>query len=951
VSDTELGATLDASGPGGPRPDAPELPRGTTLGRYVVLKPLGHGGMGVVYLGFDGELDRRVAIKVLRTDVGDSASTSETRARLLREAQAMAKVSHANVISVFDVGTFGDQVFVAMEYVQGHTLRDWQAGKRPREILDAYVQAGRGLEAAHAAGILHRDFKPDNVLVDGRGHVKVLDFGLARLEALPGATKQSVGSIALEDTGAHRRGALETPLTVAGAIVGTPDYMGPEQLAGDKATARTDQFSFCVALYEALYGHIPFEGKTVSDRASNIHAGRVRPAPPGMRVPRGVRVALLRGMNGAQDQRFPSMRELLDALGRGMHTPGRWLAAGIVGTGVAAMAALLVLRPQPGRLCRGAEEAIAPAWSAARSADVERAFRASGNERADEAFAHTRDVLDRYARSWVTAHTDACEATRVRGEQSEQALDLRVACLRQRGQELEALVDLFASADTKTVDKSVQAAATLAPVEPCSDVESLRAPFAPPGDAAQARAVEDLRQRLARVDALLATDRNEEALASVKSLVDDAHRVGYRPAYAEALFARGLVGQLFEKAAGAEPFFFQAAVEAEAVRHDVVAAKAWAHLAYVRSEFVEDPEGAARYFALADAAATRANSDILRAEVECQRGTLDYNQGELGEARSLFQQCLGTRTRVLGPTHPDTIFARQRLADTLWDAGDIGGALPIYEAVLATRTALFGPTYTLTLRSVSDLGLAKLELGDPDAALSTLQKTVEHPATPRPYYLALFHSYLAQALVGVGRIEEAKEHFAQTTTIWEKLFDQSPAQLGSEKSDFARALVQRGVDADAEVFADAALATPGMRDQERGAALGVRALCKARRGDVAGAIDDAGRALAAKEKFFGERADLIPLLARGLAYLATHREADALVDLERAVALADRFPGDRPVRADARFALAQAQLATRGDRDQAAQLAQRAAVDLDAARLPDRAKRVRAWLSTTGLGN
>ncbi len=261
-----------------------ELPRGTTLDRYVILKRLGDGGMGVVYLAFDGELDRRVAIKVLRPQAVGDVSALEARARLLREAQAMAKVSHPNVVSVYDVGTFGDEIFVAMEFVSGATLREWRNEQKrgTRAILDAYLQAGRGLEAAHAAGILHRDFKPENVVVDERGQVKVLDFGLARLETMSDAAgpKESAGSIALRETGPDLRAGLGTPLTRFGAIMGTPGYMAPEQLVGGVATAKSDQFAFSVALYEALFGELPFEGDNIVSLVLEYPRGALPAHPP-----------------------------------------------------------------------------------------------------------------------------------------------------------------------------------------------------------------------------------------------------------------------------------------------------------------------------------------------------------------------------------------------------------------------------------------------------------------------------------------------------------------------------------------------------------------------------------------------------------------------------------------------------------------------------------------------
>ncbi|HRI55422.1 MAG TPA: serine/threonine-protein kinase, partial [Pseudomonadota bacterium] len=292
-----------------------ELPRGASLGRYLVLGVLGAGGMGVVYSAYDPELDRKVAIKLLRTDVaGEDAG--QARRRLLREAQAMARLQHPQVIAVYDVGTIKSQVFIAMELIEGTTLSGWLKAKPRRrdEILEVFTLAGRGLAAAHAVDLVHRDFKPDNVLVGRDGQVRVTDFGLAR--------KVSGG-----DDYASSSHVSDPIMNGPGVLAGTPRYMAPEQYSGDPVDQRTDQFSFCVALYEALYGVAPFAGDTIGSRGFNVVRGRVLSPPPEARVPAWLRQVLLRGLSVRPENRYTDMEGLLVALNRNRRgVPKLWLA-------------------------------------------------------------------------------------------------------------------------------------------------------------------------------------------------------------------------------------------------------------------------------------------------------------------------------------------------------------------------------------------------------------------------------------------------------------------------------------------------------------------------------------------------------------------------------------------------------------------------------------------------
>jgi len=324
------------------------------LGRYEVLEELGVGGMGVVYAAYDPKLGRKVAIKLLHPQASGITSASEGRARLLREAHAMAKLAHPNVIAVHDVGTEGDRVFIVMEHVEGSTLATWLSERaRPwREVLSMFVQAGRGLAAAHAAGILHRDFKPENVLVGKDERSRVMDFGLARSAQSPNGSEDAApGALTFAASGGPPHAVvLGTALTEPGKLLGTPRYMAPEQLIGQPASEKTDQFGFCVALYQGLYGELPFHGDTIDALLNEIKQGKVKSPPKSSAIPAPVRQMVIRGLNFNPADRHASMEALLGSLKTWSSEPKRRRVLHIVATyGIALFviaAAGLYLRSQ-----------------------------------------------------------------------------------------------------------------------------------------------------------------------------------------------------------------------------------------------------------------------------------------------------------------------------------------------------------------------------------------------------------------------------------------------------------------------------------------------------------------------------------------------------------------------------------------------------------------------------
>ncbi|HWB75275.1 MAG TPA: serine/threonine-protein kinase, partial [Nannocystaceae bacterium] len=372
------------------------LERGVSVGRYVLLDELGRGGMGIVYAAFDPELDRKVAIKLLR--VRDEDAT-QARARLLREAQAMARLDHPNVVAVHDVGTFDDHVFVAMEFVDGVTLRAW-ARAQPRgwrEVVEVMTLAGRGLAAAHGVGLVHGDFKPDNVMIGGGRsgsgpRIRVMDFGLARREG--------------EQTGAdeHARSAL--------LVIGTPGYVAPERLAGQPSDARADQFAFGVSLWELLYGVPAFGGTTPLEIASNVVQGQLASPPRSADVPGWLRALVLRALSAKPQDRFATLDELLAALTRDPSRRRR-RAALLLGSAAIVVAGLSAQRIQRAHAlasCDVAGDEIRGVWNDARRADMHVAFDASGAGNAVTTWAKVAPLLDAYVDEWSIARTRVCAA-------------------------------------------------------------------------------------------------------------------------------------------------------------------------------------------------------------------------------------------------------------------------------------------------------------------------------------------------------------------------------------------------------------------------------------------------------------------------------------------------------------------------------------------------------------
>ncbi|NMO22680.1 serine/threonine protein kinase [Pyxidicoccus fallax] len=722
----------------------------TRVGRYVLLSRLGKGGMGEVFEAFDPELRRTVAIKVLH-DRQLSGESHDTRAmRLMREAQAMARLSHPNVLTVHDVGTHDGRVFLAMAKVDGGNLRQWlkQAPRSFRQVLPVCLAMGRGLAAAHAAGLVHRDFKPDNVLLNGEGGVWVTDFGIAR-EASDGSEATTVPLLG--------EGEGEVPLTVTGAMVGTPAYMAPEQYAGRPADARSDQFSFCISVYEALAGQRPFEEGTLRRMAVTLldtaraKEGAIveRPdlaPPPHPKVPGWVHRLLVRGLSVSPEARFPSMDALLDALSKDPSAARRkWLggaAAVLGGVALASGVALTVAKPQEqARPCTGAPELFARSWGAPQRGMMEKAFLASGAPDAAGAFSRAAKALDAYGTEWSTMHQQACEATRVTGAQPESHLALRMACLDRRLRSVDALTAELSRADAALVARSSEAVALLRGVSGCANIEALSAPVPLPEDPAVRAKVEEVRGQVAHAQALLDAGRYPQALPIAKAAAGSARALKYRPLEAEALHVLGWAHQRLSQVEESMTTWAEAMAAATAGRHDELAVQ-------LATDLVAGLSDDRNYYSEAHLWARQAHallerlggSPELEGKLSNNEGVLAYREDKFEDAAAHYGRAVALRERALGPEHLDVGKSLNNLGMVLARQNRAAEALPLYRRALAITEERLGPQHPMLANTFANLGIAEKELGHYPEALKWMERAyalrrdtlgADHPQTLR----------------------------------------------------------------------------------------------------------------------------------------------------------------------------------------------------------------------------
>jgi tetratricopeptide (TPR) repeat protein/predicted Ser/Thr protein kinase len=914
-------ATMAAGAAPAPRGAVDEPRRGEEIGRYVVLTPLGAGGMGVVVAAYDPELDRKVALKLLR----DPRGGADARARLLREAQALAQLAHPNVVAVHDVGTVDERVYVAMEFIAGETLQGWldRAPRGWREVLRMALAAGDGLAAAHAAGLVHRDFKADNVMVGDDGRVRVMDFGLARAtlsgEATPVGAAQVPG------------GALGTALTRIGALMGTPRTMAPEQWEGRETDARTDQFAFCVTLWEALHGAPPFAGDTLYALCHAVTHGERRPPPPGSRAPAWLRHALDRGLSLAPDERWPTMAALLAALRDDPTRRRRWALAGASVALIAALgfAGWRVDRGQRIAACEATATTIDEVWNPAARTSIMVGMKATGAAFAERSAEVTTARLDTLARGWSTARRDGCIAATVDQTLSAELVQRSEACLDELQAEIGALAEVLQRPDRQLVTISAEATANLREPATCLDPTRLGAPEAM--SAAEREASRAIRRNFARIASLIVAADYEAA----QRLLDEAR------ARADALGlpslrarARALAGRLLSdrgdfagsRAADEEAYLIAGRGRADELAADLATALAitigirlarhdeglmWSRIGEMWLDRLEVPDDDRR----------RSDVRLYRGLIAQSRGDLSLAEEELRAAQALRarlgddqdiaaasnlealaivasdrgdyeravlegRRVLALREALLGPAHPHVASTRNNLAQSLLGLGALDEAEVELRRALAIREAALGPAHPSVGDSLTNLAnlLADRRLDFPAAIAANRRALTIAEATYGPDHpnTATIHNNLGRVLMRAGELDDGELHLRRALELTEATF-------GADHHEVAFGLT----------------------------GLGEIALL---RGDFLGAQALHRRALAVREAGLGRDHPYVVYSLAGLGEaLARAGAAEALPILERALALGPRT-GDPELLARIRVALADALTAAGRDLERAATL-------------------------------
>ena len=802
--DQDIDDTLTSPSPPGRAKTDHGLPS-ELLGRYALQDELGSGGGGCVYLAFDRELERHVAIKVLRNTPAGRSDVLSTRLR--REAQANALLQHPNVVSVFDVGDHDGEVFIAMEYVDGGSLAEWLRTSRDRRaILETFLQAGRGLLAAHHKGIIHRDFKPSNVLIGKDGRVRVADFGLAR-----GVGAEGLDAPYAEDAPVSPSpGLVDRSLTKTGTVLGTPAYMAPEQFRGRMVDARADQFSFCLVLAEALTGSKAPRGDLTTEgwRTTDLDPKswlRAYSLPP------GIRDVLIKGLSAEAEDRFDSLQPVLNALRHEVEGDRRpqILAVGLGVAVVALVAAMpfVVGRSSP---CAGLSAPFDDVWNDARRSGFEAHLNAATPDGRREVIG----ALDRYGAQWTQARIAVCRATHVQKEQSGDLLDVRMGCLDRRLQDVRRFLALVDSGRLAGVGPTSEAILRLESPKSCQSARKRSEQARLPPDPKNAKTVQRATRQLNEVRTLCVAGLSREGLEKAKRAVELAEASRHAPTQAAAYEWLGTLLQDNDRFREATAAFEKTQLLADAVADDALRLEALVALIRLDDGTPQFAAQTDRNVAQARALLVRQNGTALQqAVVSAALGRLHYRRGDLvacrqhgeqamlyleqasdsplftrlevsedlalclerlglrREAAQVLQKTLATALEQLGPTHPRVGRLNLRLSRALDFSGDRLGAQKAAQRAVEILSSTLGEEHSETAAAYQALANVLFREGDYDGSRRYLQRAIDVLSKiygPRSHQAGGLLSSLALSESLAGAHDEAHQHHEQSVAIFKE---------------------------------------------------------------------------------------------------------------------------------------------------------------------------------------
>ncbi|MEM7156821.1 MAG: tetratricopeptide repeat protein [Myxococcota bacterium] len=758
-------------------PAANDESRSQYLGSHLVEGERGRGPTGTLLEGRDETLDRPVMLEWLHADL-----PPEQARRLRQNAQALAKIDHPNVVPVLEVGQAEGRTYVAMPRVRGRPLAEWVTTGTPdwRARIEAYLQAGRGLAAAHEVGLVHGDFQPAHAVRDDDGRVVVLGFGEARtVDSIPGAPTEEDGDDPLETT--------SSGLAAAGP------YASPEQLEGRAADEASDQYSFCACLYEAVYGQQP-----------RLGAGE-RLSPPSTTAPSALLPILSRGLARDPSARWSSMHAVLEPLESLVAPRSRRWPAVVVGIGAMALGVGLWVRgtEPPRNPCANARGRLADVWDDGRRQQLASTLTGAAVPYAVSTWERVESNLDRYADDWARKHTEVCEATAVEHTQGDEALDLRMHCLDERRSSLGAVVDVLAQADDSMMDKAVDLTADLPRLAICDDVERLaerRQRVPPPEDPTIALEVESLRQALRAVDAKRNAALFAVAKTEAEQVIAQAQTLGYAPLEAEARLRLGRLHENEGQFAEAEQELQRAHALALSLGHDEIVLEASRSLAFVVGERQARYAEGLQWLETALPLARRSGDPRQVAACLDRRGTVLSKERRFDEAAEALRQALAIEE---SDPEAETLLPQtlDSLGVVLSNQGQHEEAERIHRRVLEIRRRTQAVGHPSTGRTLHNLGHDLNRQGEFAKAESFYREAqqilegalgADHPA------VAVSQMSLGAALERQGQYDESEEQYRRALETFERKLGPDHLHVALTLNNLGNVLYQRGDYAGAE---------------------------------------------------------------------------------------------------------------------------------------------------------